>query len=165
TGSPMRRLNSRASRAGSDCPRRSAASPISRPPSGLTNTSDGISARRLPRRATSTRPSASTAAAVCVVPRSIPNPYRIATLPTLRRDLAFRGDGAPLRAVGLRLRQPVEPVLQQHPEPAVLVGQRVGGETVDQAHLHPPAGELGLLGLGGGLAAIGSAMRENLDQR
>ena len=71
-GSPTRRLNSRATLAGSDAARRAAASPMSTVPSSRRNTTEGMVGARLPRLATSQRPSRHTAAAVYVVPMSTP---------------------------------------------------------------------------------------------
>ena len=48
TGSPMRRLNSRTSRAGSAAPCCSAASPTTNSPSSRTNTTDGTCIARMP---------------------------------------------------------------------------------------------------------------------
>ena len=77
-GSPMRRLNSRTTRSGSVTARRSAVSPTSTDPSGATNRTDGTVAVRVPRVTTSgstQRRSLErhTAAAVYVVPKSIPS--------------------------------------------------------------------------------------------
>ena len=77
-GSPTRRLNSRATRSGSVSARRSAASPTSTDPSCARNSTEATVALRLPRDTTSgsTQPRPDerhTAAAVYVVPRSIPS--------------------------------------------------------------------------------------------
>ncbi len=74
-GSPMRRLNSRATRSGSTMARRSAASPTSKDPSGRRNTTDGWSSEWSPRDTISgaTWPTRWIAAAVLVVPTSIPS--------------------------------------------------------------------------------------------
>jgi hypothetical protein len=71
-GSPTRRLNSRATRPGSLLARRVAASPTRISPSSRRNTTDGTDAVRFPRVSASTVPPRSMAAAVYVVPRSMP---------------------------------------------------------------------------------------------
>src|SRR5690606_4466074 len=73
--SPSRRLNSRDTRCGSDMPRRLAASPVRMVSSSRSSTTDGMTGARLPREAISACPSRHTAAAVKVVPRSIPSAY------------------------------------------------------------------------------------------
>jgi hypothetical protein len=71
-GSPTRRLNSRARRSGLDVARRSAGSPTRNVPSSVSTTTVGIDVIRYPRVTTSARPPRAMAAAVYVVPRSIP---------------------------------------------------------------------------------------------
>ena len=71
TGSPTRRLNSRASPSGSLAPRRSAAPPNSSS-SPAANTTDGTVTRDVVRATGSTPPPRLIAAAVNVVPTSIP---------------------------------------------------------------------------------------------
>ena len=73
TGSPSRRLNSRAVRAGSPTARRSAASPMRISPSSRSTTTDGICGAVVPRVHTSTASPRATAAAEYVVPRSMPS--------------------------------------------------------------------------------------------
>ncbi len=63
-GSPTRRLNSRATRPGSDVARRVAASPTRISPSSRRKTTVGTDADRLPRVNASTTPPRSDAAAV-----------------------------------------------------------------------------------------------------
>src|SRR5205823_4010714 len=64
---------SRATRLGSVIARRLAASPVSTVPSSRRNTTDGIVGARSPKDTISTRPARWNAAAVHVVPRSMPS--------------------------------------------------------------------------------------------
>src|SRR5262245_31071093 len=93
--SPTPRLNSRATRFGSVRPRRLAASPVRKVSSERSSTTDGMAAPRPPRDAICARPSRQVAAAVYVVPRSMPSAY----IAMLRKEVgqhAFaRPDGHP----------------------------------------------------------------------
>ncbi len=74
-GSPRRRLNSRAIRLGSWRPRRSAASPVSSAPLSSRKATDGVT-RACPASGTMFKvPAEAAAAAVKLVPRSIPTLY------------------------------------------------------------------------------------------
>ena len=77
--SPNRRLNSRATRPGSINARRLAASPISSESSARNSNTEGITAVRVPSEQISAQPSRQTAAAVNVVPRSIPSTYTVSS--------------------------------------------------------------------------------------
>ena len=76
-GSPIRRLNSRTMWSGSVVARRSAASPTTTLPSSPTNSTDGTALDRSPRLTISVSagqaPTRLVAAAVRVVPTSMPN--------------------------------------------------------------------------------------------
>ena len=73
--SPIRRLNSRTTRPGSDNARRAAGSPVSMVPSGARKTTEATAALAAPSATLSGRasPSRQIEAAVQVVPRSIPS--------------------------------------------------------------------------------------------
>ena len=73
--SPIRRLNSRTTRAGSDSARRCAGSPVSMVPSGARKTTEATAAPEVLSATLSGRasPSRQIEAAVQVVPRSIPS--------------------------------------------------------------------------------------------
>src|SRR5690349_7373360 len=83
TGSPTRRLNSLATRSGSETARRRAVSPVRSSPSARSSSTDGIAAPRVASCTTSVRPSRRMAAAVKVVPTSTPSQYRPAISGTL----------------------------------------------------------------------------------
>ena len=115
--SPSRRLNSRATRFGSIRPRRVAASPTRNVSSSLRNTTDGMAAVRLPKDCVSACPFRHVAAAVNVVPRSMPSVYILDAPLVVERRLCVR--------FSRKLRE-------TDPQPIVMVGDnRVTGRTAD----------------------------------
>ncbi len=98
--SPKRRLNSRATRCGSDRPRRLADSPVRNVSSSRRRTTEGTAAARLPSEAISACPERQVDAAVKVVPRSTPSAY-IAFAPLVGCRLLGMRRGFPRRRVGL----------------------------------------------------------------
>ena len=90
-GSPRRRLNTcRTMRSGSTSARRAAASPVTTPPLARTATRVGIAADRSPRVRISAPDRAAIAAAVKVVPRSIPSIQSPIPLPAPSPETAVR---------------------------------------------------------------------------
>ena len=72
TVSPILRLNSRTTRSGSVTARRTAASPTSMTPSSRRNSTEGTVGARSPSATVAARPSRQVAAALKVVPTSMP---------------------------------------------------------------------------------------------